>query len=68
MKKNLIALMMSIVMVIGSIGGSSVFAAETTDESSTTESAVEETADDGIVGPEIAYGESDALEEKEEDY
>ena len=50
MKKNLIALMMSIVMVIGSVGGSSVFAAETTDESSTTESAVEETAD-GIVTP-----------------
>ena len=66
MKKNLIALMMSIVIVMGSIGGSSVIAAETTDESSTTESAVEETADEGIVVPEIADGESVALEEQEE--
>ena len=63
MKKNLIALMMSIVMVIGSIGGSSVFAAETTDESSTTESAVEETADEELVVPEIADEKSVFFEE-----
>ena len=38
MKKQVIALMLSIVMAVGSIGGSSVFAAETTaQEASETE-------------------------------
>ena len=36
--------MLTIVMLMGSIGGSSAFAAETTDESSTAESIFEETA------------------------
>ena len=66
MKKNVIALMLSIVMLVGSIGGSSVFAAEITDETSAAESTAEETADEELAIPEITDDETDSKKEQED--
>ena len=46
MKKHMIAFMLCLAMVVASIGGSSVLAAEMTDETGITEGSVAETADD----------------------
>ena len=47
MKKQMIAFMLSLAMVVASIGGSSVLAAETNGETGITEGSAE-TADDGV--------------------
>ena len=47
MKKQMIAFMLSLAMVVASIGGSSVLAAETNGETGITEGSVAGTADDG---------------------
>ena len=70
MKKNLIALMMSIVMVVGSIGGSSVFAAETTAQEASEIAQEEETVEteDGDAGltAEVVPEEETFISEKQE--
>ena len=55
MKKNVIAVMLSMMMAVGSVGGSSVFAAETTAQGASEIAQEEEMAD-----PEVSEEDEDA--------
>ena len=58
MKKQMIAFMLSLIMVAGNVGSSSVLAAEMTSETETGKSSVTETADDEADGEEITVAET----------
>ena len=61
MKKQMIAFMLSLAMVVASIGGSSVLAAEMNTETGITEGSAE-TADDGVGNDEVADDEAAVVE------
>ena len=61
MKKQMIAFMLSLAMVVASIGGSSVLAAETNGETGITEGSAE-TADDGVGNDEVDDDEAAVVE------